>query len=107
MVVICCPMVVYSKRRGERGREAESVRGRELGEAGRRGGDGGEKGRRETEDGGEESTPKIFENPQIPKKSILLNWYTQIPIAHLHGSNERPKNRSGDGLAPKIAKFHR
>ena len=45
------------------------------------------RGRRE----GMGNTSKIFENQQIPQKSILRRWYTQIPFSHPHSNNKKPK----------------
>ena len=53
-----------------------------------------------------EGTPKIFENHQIPKESILRRWYTQIRISHLYGSNQKSKISPGDGLRAELAKLH-
>ena len=52
------------------------------------------------------SYPKIFENQQIPKKSILQSWYSHSSISHAHGSNKRPKINSGDSYTAEIANLH-
>ena len=49
--------------------------------------------------------PKIFENQQISRKSILRRWYTQIPISYAHGSNKRQKISHGDGLGGESPNF--
>ena len=51
-------------------------------------------------------TLKIFESQQIPQKSILRTWYTQIQISQPHGINKRPKTSPGDGLGGELTTFH-
>ena len=56
--------------------------------------------------GGEGNTPKIFEEKQILKKSILQRWYTHNSISHAHGNNIKAIISPGDAHTAKVAKFH-